>query len=65
MANDKLDFLSNEKTIMKVIFEHHDPDVLQKIADTVNAQLADRVLTTFSSNRYVEFNPKGTRVLPD
>ena len=59
MADDKLDFLSNEKTIMKVIFEHHDPDVLQKIADTVNAQLADRVLTTFSSNHYVEFNPKG------
>jgi HAD superfamily hydrolase (TIGR01484 family) len=60
MADDKLDFLSNEKTIMKVIFEHRDPDVLQKIADTVNAQLADRVLTTFSSNRYVEFNPKGS-----
>ncbi|WP_273730112.1 Cof-type HAD-IIB family hydrolase [Leuconostoc mesenteroides] len=60
MVDDKLDFLSNEKTIMKVIFEHHDSDVLQKIADTVNAQLADRVLTTFSSNRYVEFNPKGS-----
>lgn len=60
MADDNLDFLSNERTIMKVIFEHRDPNVLQKIADTVNAQLSDKVLTTFSSNRYVEFNPKGS-----
>ncbi|GMA69393.1 haloacid dehalogenase [Leuconostoc litchii] len=60
MTDANLDFLTYEKPIMKVIFEHTNPMVLQKIADTVNAQLADYVLTTFSSNRYVEFNPKGS-----
>lgn len=60
MSNDDLNFLSNEKPIMKVIFEHTDHEVLRAIDKTVNAKLADQVLTTYSSDRYVEFNPKGS-----
>ncbi|MEX0380321.1 Cof-type HAD-IIB family hydrolase [Leuconostoc sp. MS02] len=57
--SDDLTFLVNEAPVMKVIFEHSDSNVRQKIADTVTNELSDAVLLTFSSNRYVEFNPKG------
>ncbi|MBZ6011205.1 Cof-type HAD-IIB family hydrolase [Leuconostoc gelidum] len=57
--SDDLTFLANEKPIMKVIFEHSEPAVRQKIADNVTNELTASVLLTFSSNRYVEFNPKG------
>lgn len=56
---DSLDFLNQEKPVMKVIFEHNDPIVRQKIADAVTSQVSQDVSLTFSSNRYVEFNPKG------
>lgn len=59
ITSDDLTFLANEKPIMKVIFEHSEPAVRQKIADNVTNELALSVLLTFSSNRYVEFNPKG------
>lgn len=58
ISND-LAFLENESPVMKVIFEHKDSEVRQKIADAVTAELRENVLLTFSSNRYVEFNPKG------
>ena len=54
-----LSFMANEGPVMKVIFEHLDPAVQQVIADAVTAVVGDEVLVTFSSNRYVEFNPKG------
>lgn len=54
-----LSFMANEGPVMKVIFEHSDPAVQQAIADAVTAVVGDEVLVTFSSNRYVEFNPKG------
>lgn len=54
-----LSFMANEGPVMKVIFEHPDPAVQQTIADAVTAVVGDEVLVTFSSNRYVEFNPKG------
>ena len=54
-----LSFMANEGPVMKVIFEHPDPAVQQVIADAVPAVVGDEVLVTFSSNRYVEFNPKG------
>lgn len=54
-----LSFMANEGPVMKVIFEHPDPAVQQLIADAVTAVVGDEVLVTFSSNRYVEFNPKG------
>ena len=54
-----LSFMANEGPVMKVIFEHPDPAVQQAIADAVTAVVGDGVLVTFSSNRYVEFNPKG------
>lgn len=54
-----LSFMANEGPVMKVIFEHPDPAVQQVIADAVTAVVGDEVLVTFSSNRYVEFNPKG------
>lgn len=54
-----LSFMANEVPVMKVIFEHPDPAVQQVIADAVTAVVGDEVLVTFSSNRYVEFNPKG------
>lgn len=54
-----LSFMANEGPVMKVIFEHPDPAVQQAIADAVTAVVGDEVLGTFSSNRYVEFNPKG------
>ena len=54
-----LSFMANEGPVMKVIFEHPDPAVQQAIADAVTAVVGDEVLVTFSSNRYVEFNPKG------
>lgn len=54
-----LRFMANEGPVMKVIFEHPDPAVQQAIADAVTAVVGDEVLGTFSSNRYVEFNPKG------
>lgn len=60
MQNDDLNFLSHEKPIMKVIFEHTDHEVLRAIDKAVNQELADQVLTTYSSDRYVEFNPKGS-----
>ena len=60
MPNDDLNFLSHEKPIMKVIFEHTDHEVLRAIDKAVNQELADQVLTTYSSDRYVEFNPKGS-----
>jgi len=60
MLNDDLNFLSHEKPIMKVIFEHNDHEVLRAIDKAVNQELADQVLTTYSSDRYVEFNPKGS-----
>ncbi|HBP98145.1 Cof-type HAD-IIB family hydrolase [Leuconostoc lactis] len=53
-----LSFMANEGPVMKVIFEHPDPAVQQAIADAVTAVVGDEVLVTFSSNRYVEFNPK-------
>ncbi|WP_294976292.1 Cof-type HAD-IIB family hydrolase [uncultured Leuconostoc sp.] len=59
IKSDDLTFLAHEKPIMKVIFEHSEPSVRQKIADNVTNELAASVLLTFSSNRYVEFNPKG------
>ena len=54
-----LSFMANEGPVMKVIFENPDPAVQQAIADAVTAVVGDDVLVTFSSNRYVEFNPKG------
>lgn len=54
-----LSFMANEGPVMKVIFEHPDPAVQQVIVDAVTAVVGDEVLVTFSSNRYVEFNPKG------
>ena len=54
-----LSFMANEGPVMKVIFEHPDPAVQQAIADAVTAVVGDEMLVTFSSNRYVEFNPKG------
>jgi len=54
-----LSFMANEGPVMKVIFEHPDPAVQQAIADAVTGVVGDEVLVTFSSNRYVEFNPKG------
>lgn len=54
-----LSFMANEGPVMKVIFEHPDPAVQQVIADAVTTVVGDEVLVTFSSNRYVEFNPKG------
>lgn len=54
-----LSFMANEGPVMKVIFEHPDPAVQQVIADAVTAVVGDEGLVTFSSNRYVEFNPKG------
>lgn len=54
-----LGFMANEGPVMKVIFEHPDPAVQQAIADAVTAVVGDEMLVTFSSNRYVEFNPKG------
>lgn len=54
-----LSFMANEGPVMKVIFEHPNPAVQQVIADAVTAVVGDEVLVTFSSNRYVEFNPKG------
>lgn len=59
MTSDDLSFLVNGGPIMKVIFEHPDPTIRQQIADAVTARVGDEVLLTFSSNRYVEFNPKG------
>lgn len=53
-----LSFMANEGPVMKVIFEHPDPAVQQAIADAVTAVVGDEMLVTFSSNRYVEFNPK-------
>ncbi|WP_314427121.1 Cof-type HAD-IIB family hydrolase [Leuconostoc lactis] len=54
-----LSFMANEGPVMKVIFEHPDPAVQQAITDAVTAVVGDEMLVTFSSNRYVEFNPKG------
>ena len=54
-----LSFMANEGPVMKVIFEHPYPAVQQAIADAVTAVVGDAMLVTFSSNRYVEFNPKG------
>lgn len=54
-----LSFMANEGPVMKVIFEHPNPAVQQAIADAVTAVVGDEMLVTFSSNRYVEFNPKG------
>lgn len=59
IATTDLSFMANEGPVMKVIFEHPDPAVQQAIADAVTAVVGDEVLVTFSSNRYVEFNPKG------
>lgn len=59
MPSADLTFLNDAGPIMKVIFEHPDPIVQQEIADKVTAAVGDDVLLTFSSNRYVEFNPKG------
>ena len=59
IATTDLSFMANEGPVMKVIFEHPDPTVQQAIADAVTAVVGDEVLVTFSSNRYVEFNPKG------
>lgn len=41
MPNDDLNFLSHEKPIMKVIFEHTDHEVLRAIDKAVNQELAD------------------------
>ncbi|MCM0582054.1 HAD family phosphatase [Weissella diestrammenae] len=55
-----LSFLKSEAPIMKVIFEHPDQAVrdviMTEVSDTVGAE---NVVATYSSNRYVEFNPKG------
>lgn len=59
MPDENWDFLRDEKPIIKVIFESTNPQTRQKIADAVMAKLADDVLLTFSSERYVEFNAKG------
>ncbi|CAH0418779.1 Sugar phosphatase YidA [Periweissella ghanensis] len=46
--------------IMKVIFETSDDDLRLAIKAAVCAQVGDQVEVTFSSQRYVEFNKKGT-----
>ena len=55
------------RTIMKVIFNHSDPEIRTKVHDAVLAELKGQVVATYSSNRYVEFNPfgvnKGTATL--
>jgi Cof subfamily protein (haloacid dehalogenase superfamily) len=55
-----LSFLHNEQPIMKVIFEHPDLAVRQQIMASVKQAVGDdTVEATYSSGRYVEFNPKG------
>lgn len=49
-----------DANIMKVIFETSDDDLRLAIKTAVCAQLGDQVEVTFSSQRYVEFNKKGT-----
>jgi len=59
LDSDDLSFLKDEAPIMKVIFEHHEPSVRERIGEVVTDNVGDDVLLTFSSDRYVEFNPKG------
>lgn len=60
MEGSDLDFLKDEAAITKVIFEHLDPTVQEQIKAAVLAAVGqDQVEATFSSSRYVEFNPAG------
>ncbi|WP_022791790.1 Cof-type HAD-IIB family hydrolase [Weissella halotolerans] len=60
MADRNLSFLKDEAAITKVIFEHLDAKVQAQIkAAVLKAVGANQVEATFSSSRYVEFNPAG------
>ncbi len=60
MADRNLNFLKDEAAITKVIFEHLDAKVQAQIkAAVLKAVGANQVEATFSSSRYVEFNPAG------
>lgn len=51
--------LIGDRVVMKVIFNNADPDVRTQIHDAVLAELPTELVATYSSNRYVEFNPAG------
>ncbi len=55
-----LAFLQTQAPLMKVILEHPDTDIQHAIHDAVLAAVGDMAVeATYSSGRYVEFNPKG------
>jgi len=51
-----MDFLKGQK-IAKIIFAKKDMEYLKKIAKDQEALVKDRLSVSFSSNRYIEFNP--------
>lgn len=55
-----LSFLAQEKPLMKVIFENSNLQIREKImADVLTEVGPEAVEATYSSGRYVEFNPAG------
>lgn len=55
-----LSFLKHEEPLMKIIFEHSNLEVREKIMANVLVSVgSEAVEATYSSGRYVEFNPAG------
>lgn len=55
-----LTFLVDEKPLMKIIFENSNRNIREKIMTDVLREVGvDQVEATYSSGRYVEFNPAG------
>lgn len=59
LKTPNIDFLKNAK-IMKICFETSDDKLRKEIKNTVLKEVGEVVEVTFSSQRYVEFNNKGT-----
>lgn len=53
-----LDFLKDEKLI-KILYQDLDLDYLRSVEKTIPQDLKDQLEISYSSNRYLEFNPKG------
>ena len=59
LAEPSIDHLA-ETPILKINFQHLDPLFLRKIEELLPSKLKASLDITYSSNRYIEFNPKGT-----
>lgn len=56
--HQSLSFLKDQP-ILKVLFQNLDMDYLHSLEDKIPSEIKDKLEISYSSSRYMEFNPKG------